>query len=103
VLFHFTEFDQEAGTGTGTGRFQYAKYFTKVYIFNCDIWGSMCCYNVFFSIIKEPEMLAADINKTKYFNFLTRLLSIFTTIIIANGDKKINVKKLVTSLTNSFH
>jgi hypothetical protein len=101
VLLHFTEFDQEAGTGTG--RFQYAKYFTKVYIFNCDIWGSMCCYNVFFSIIKEPEMLAADINKTKYFNFLTRLLSIFTTIIIANGDKKINVKKLVTSLTNSFH
>ena len=31
VLFHFTEFDQQAGTGTGTGRFQYAKYFTKVY------------------------------------------------------------------------
>ena len=98
VLFHFTEFDQQAGTG----KFQYAKYFTKVYIFNCDIWGTMCCYNVFFSIIKEPEMLA-DINKTKYFNFLTRLLSIFTTIIMANGDKKINVNKLVTSLTNSFH
>jgi hypothetical protein len=98
VLFHFTDFDQEAGTG----KFQYAKYFTKVYIFNCDIWGTMCCYNVFFSIIKEPEMLA-DINKTKYFNFLTRLLSIFTTIIMANGDKKINVNKLVTSLTNSFH
>lgn len=100
VLFHFTDFDQEAGTGTG--RFQYAKYFTKVYIFNCDIWGTMCCYNVFFSIIKEPEMLA-DINKTKYFNFLTRLLSIFTTILMANGDKKINVNKLVASLTNSFH
>jgi|688.fasta_scaffold35107_5 serine/threonine protein kinase len=100
VLFHFTEFDQQAGTGTG--KFQYAKYFTKVYIFNCDIWGTMCCYNVFFSIIKEPEMLS-DINKTKYFNFLTRLLSIFTTIIMANGDKKINVNKLVTSLTNSFH
>ena len=98
VLFHFTDFDQEAGTG----KFQYAKYFTKVYIFNCDIWGTMCCYNVFFSIIKEPEMLA-DINKTKYFNFLTRLLSIFTTIIMENGDKKINVNKLVTSLTNSFH
>ena len=98
VLFHFTDFDQEAGTG----KFQYAKYFTKVYIFNCDIWGTMCCYNVFFSIIKEPEMLA-DINKTKYFIFLTRLLSIFTTIIMANGDKKINVNKLVTSLTNSFH
>ena len=98
VLFHFTDFDQEAGTG----KFQYAKYFTEVYIFNCDIWGTMCCYNVFFSIIKEPEMLA-DINKTKYFNFLTRLLSIFTTIIMANGDKKINVNKLVASLTNSFH
>jgi hypothetical protein len=98
VLFHFTDFDQEAGTG----KFQYAKYFTKVYIFNCDIWGTMCCYNVFFSIIKEPEMLAY-INKTKYFNFLTRLLSIFTTIIMANGDKKINVNKLVASLTNSFH
>ena len=100
VLFHFTDFVQESGTGTG--KFQYAKYFTKVYIFNCDIWGTMCCYNVFFSIIKEPEMLAY-INKTKYFNFLTRLLSIFTTIIMANGDKKINVNKLVTSLTNSFH
>ena len=47
VLFHFTDFDQEAGTG----KFQYAKYFTKVYIFNCDIWGTMCCYNVFFSIV----------------------------------------------------
>ena len=83
VLFHFTDFDQQAGTG----RFQYAKYFTQVYIFNCDIWGTMCCYNVFFSIIKEPAIIQY-INPVKYFNFLTRLLSIFTTIIMANVTKK---------------
>jgi serine/threonine protein kinase len=100
VLFHFTEFDQQAGTGTG--RFQYAKYFTQVYIFNCDIWGTMCCYNVFFLIVKEPAMIQ-HINPVKYFNFLTRLLSIFTTEIMVNGDKKVNVTKLVTSLNNSFH
>ena len=100
VLFHFTEFDQQAGTGTG--KFQYAKYFTKVYIFNCDIWGTMCCYNVFFSIVKEPTRIQ-HINPVKYFNFLMRLLSIFTTEIMVNGDKKINVNKLVKSLTNSFH
>jgi serine/threonine protein kinase len=100
VLLHFTDFDQQAGTGTG--KFQYAKYFTQVYIFNCDIWGSMCCYNVFFSIVKEPATIH-HINPVKYFNFLTRLLSIFTTEIMVNGDKKINVNKLVTSLTNSFH
>jgi hypothetical protein len=99
VLLHFTDFDQQAGTGTG--KFQYAKYFTQVYIFNCDIWGSMCCYNVFFSIIKEPAIIQ-DINPVKYLNFLTRLLSIFTTEIMVNGDKKINVNKLVTSLNHSF-
>ena len=98
VLFHFTEFDQQAGTG----KFQYAKYFTEVYIFNCDIWGTMCCYNVFFSIVKEPATIQ-HINPVKYFNFLIRLLSIFTTEIMVNGDKKVNVNKLVTSLTNSFH
>ena len=100
VLFHFTEFYQDLGTGTG--KFQYAKYFTQVYIFNCDIWGTMCCYNVFFSIIKEPATIQ-HINPVKYFNFLTRLLSIFTTEIMVNGDKKVNVTKLVTSLNNSFH
>ena len=99
VLFHFTEFDQDLGTGTG--KFQYAKYFTQVYIFNCDIWGTMCCYNVFFSIIKEPATIQ-HINPVKYFNFLTRLLSIFTTEIMANGDKKINVNKLVTSLKGNY-
>ena len=97
VLFHFTEFDQDLRTG----KFQYAKYFTQVYIFNCDIWGTMCCYNVFFFIVKEPAMVQ-HINPVKYFNFLTRLLSIFTTEIMVNGDKKVNVTKLVTSLTNSF-
>ena len=98
VLFHFTEFDNNSGTG----KFQYAKYFTQVYIFNCDIWGTMCCYNVFFSIIKEPATIQ-HINPVKYFNFLTRLLSIFTTEIMVNGDKKVNVNKLVTSLNHSFH
>ena len=93
VLFHFTDFDQQAGTG----RFQYAKYFTQVYIFNCDIWGTMCCYNVFFSIVKEPATIQ-HINPVNYFNFLTRLLSIFTTEIMVNGHEKINVNKLVTSL-----
>jgi hypothetical protein len=97
VLFHFTEFDQDLGTG----KFQYAKYFTQVYIFNCDIWGTMCCYNVFFSIVKEPTTIQY-INPAKYFNFLTRLLSIFTTEIMANGHEKINVNKLVRSLTHSF-
>ena len=98
VLFHFTEFDNNSGTG----KFQYAKYFTQVYIFNCDIWGTMCCYNVFFSIVKEPATIQ-HINPVKYFNFLTRLLSIFTTEIMVNGDKKVNVNKLVTSLNHSFH
>lgn len=98
VLLHFTEFDNNSGIG----KFQYAKYFTQVYIFNCDIWGSMCCYNVFFSIVKEPARIQ-HINSVKYFNFLIRLLSIFTTEIMVNGHKKINVNKLVTSLTNSFH
>ena len=100
VLLHFTDFDQQAGTGIG--KFQYAKYFTQVYVFNCDIWGSMCCYNVFFSIVKEPARIQ-HINPVKYLNFLIRLLSIFTTEIMVNGDKKVNVKKLVASLTNSFH
>jgi len=100
VLFHFTDFvDQQAGTGTG--KFQYAKYFTQVYIFNCDIWGTMCCYNVFFSIIKEPATIQ-HINPEKYFNFLTRLLSIFTNEIMANGHEKINVAKLVTSLKGNY-
>uniref|UniRef100_A0A6C0I2R8 Protein kinase domain-containing protein n=1 Tax=viral metagenome TaxID=1070528 RepID=A0A6C0I2R8_9ZZZZ len=97
VLFHFTEFDLDLGTG----KFQYAKYFTQVYIFNCDIWGTMCCYNVFFSIVKEPATIQ-HINPVKYLNFLTRLLSIFTNEIMANGHEKINVNKLVTSLKGNY-
>ena len=99
VLLHFTDFDQQAGTGIG--KFQYAKYFTQVYIFNCDIWGTMCCYNVFFSIVKEPATIQ-HINPVKYLNFLTRLLSIFTNEIMVNGHEKINVNKLVTSLKGNY-
>jgi hypothetical protein len=100
VLIHFTDFD--TASGDGIPKFQYAKYFTEVYIFNCDIWGVMCCYNIFFSVVKESRIIQ-HVNTTKYFNFLARLLSIFTNQIMVNGHEKINVKKLTKSITNSFH
>jgi len=105
VLYHFTEFYDDAATATyvdggGTiGRFQYVKYFTQVYIFNCDIWGTMCCYNVFFSIQSEPDVIK-NIHLLKYNDFLRRLLSIFTGQIMVNGHERINVRTLVKSFND---
>ena len=99
VLFHFTEMDER----DGVARFQYVKYFTKVYIFNCDTWGTMFCYSIFFSFQNEykyDEHL--DIERSKYSSFLRSILSIYMNQIMINGHEKINISKLVKSIMNTI-
>jgi serine/threonine protein kinase len=95
VLFHFTEFDER----DGVARFQYVAYFTKVYIFNCDIWGTAFCYSIFFSFQDEDkydEYIRVD--PDAYSHFLRSILSMYMNQIMINGHKKINISKLTKAI-----
>ena len=97
VLLHFTEFDER----DGIARFQYVAYFTKVYIFNCDIWGTAFCYSVFFSFsdqYKYDEYIGVD--PDAYSHFLRSVLSMYMNQIMISGHEKINIYKLVKSIQN---
>jgi hypothetical protein len=98
ILLHFTEFDER----DGNIRFQYVSYFTKVYIFNCDIWGTIFCYSVFFSFLDDYKYHEhIDIEPDAYSNFLHSILSMYMSQLMINGHEKINVSKLVKSIQNS--
>jgi tRNA A-37 threonylcarbamoyl transferase component Bud32 len=97
VLVHFTEFDER----DRIVRFNYVAYFTKVYIFNCDLWGLLFCYNVFFSFqdkYKYEEYI--EIEPSVYSSFLYSLLSMYMGEVMINGHKKINVYKIIKLLKN---
>lgn len=97
VLVHFTEFDER----DGIVRFNYVAYFTKVYIFNCDLWGLLFCYSVFFSFqdkYKYEEYI--EIEPSVYSSFLHSLLSMYMGQVMINGHKKINVYKIIKLLKN---
>jgi hypothetical protein len=97
VLVHFTEFDER----DSIVRFNYVAYFTKVYIFNCDLWGLLFCYNVFFSFqdkYKYEEYI--EIEPSVYSSFLYSLLSMYMGEVMINGHKKINVYKIIKLLKN---
>ncbi len=103
ILLHFTEFDER----DGIIRFQYVSYFTKVYIFNCDIWGVAFCYSVFFSFqdalqdkYKFKEHIA--VKPSTYSHFLRSILSMYINHVMINGHEKINVSKLIKSMINSM-
>ena len=99
ILIHFTEFDER----DGFVRFQYIKYFTDVYIYNCDLWGTVFCYSVFFSFTDEYKYdKYIDIPPLIYTSFLRCVLSIFMKQIMINGHKKIKVSKLTKSIMNSI-
>jgi len=96
ILIEFTEVDQR----DGVARFQYVKYFTKVYIFNCDIWGIMFCYSIFFSFKDKYKYdKHIGIESIKYSTFLRNLLSIYMNQIMIDGHEKINVSDLIKSIT----
>lgn len=98
ALFHFTEMDER----DGVARFQYVKYFTNVYIFNCDVWGIMICYSIFFSFKDESKYdKHINIEQSKYLSFLRSVLSIYMNQIMINGHEKINISKLVKSILNT--
>ena len=95
ILIHFTEFDER----DRIVRFNYVEYFTKIYIFNCDLWGLLFCYSVFFSFqstYKYEEYV--DIELSLYSSFLNSLLSMYMNYIMINGHKKINTHKITTLL-----
>ena len=97
ILLHFTEFDER----DQILRFQYVAYFTKVYIFNCDIWGTIFCYSVLFSfqdINKYHTYI--DIDSSSYLSFLRNMLSIYMNQIMTHGHEKINVNKLIKSISS---
>ena len=104
ILLHFTEFDER----DGVIRFQYVSYFTKVYIFNCDIWGTAFCYSVFFlfqdadqSKYKFEEHIAIE-PPSIYSHFLRSILSMYMNHIMINGHEKINVSNLIKSIIHSM-
>jgi hypothetical protein len=100
ILLHFTELDER----DGVIRFQYVSYFTKVYIFNCDIWGTTFCYSVFFLFIQNKYMFEERIaiEPSAYSHFLQSILSMYMNQIMINGHEKINVSKLINSIMDSM-
>ena len=103
ILIHFTEFDKR----DGVIRFQYASYFTKVYIFNCDIWGTIFCYSIFFSFQNTHQDKGKysynkyiDIPLSIYSSFLDSILSMYMKQVMINGHEKINTYKLTNSITH---
>ena len=99
VLIWFTEIDER----DGVARFQYVKYFTKVYIFNCDVWGTMFCYSIFFSFQDEYRYKEhIEIESSKYASFLRSVLSIYMNQIMIDGHKRINISKLIKSIVNTI-
>jgi len=103
ILIHFTEFDKR----DGMIRFQYASYFTKVYIFNCDIWGTIFCYSIFFSFQNTHQDKGKysynkyiDIPLSIYSSFLDSILSMYMKQVMINGHEKINTYKLTNSITH---
>ncbi len=97
VLVHFTEFDER----DRIVRFNYVSYFTKVYIFNCDLWGLLFCYSVFFLFQNKynfEERIA--IEPSAYSHFLHSILSMYMGEVMINGHKKINVYKIIKLLKN---
>jgi tRNA A-37 threonylcarbamoyl transferase component Bud32 len=95
VLIHFTEFDER----DGVVRFNYIKYFTNVYIFNCDIWGILFCYSIFFSFQDNHSYNKyIDIPEIVYSSFLSSILSIYMKQVMINGHEKIKVSKLLKSI-----
>lgn len=97
VLLHFTEFDER----DGVVRFQYVAYFTTTYIFNCDIWGTVFCYSVFFYFQDAYKYDAyIGIPLSVYSHFLRSILSMYMKQVMINGHEKINVSKLAKLVTS---
>ena len=70
------------------------RYFNEVYMYNIDIWGLM---SIYYELIDyNVEMYRLEINK---YNKLMRLLmNILIKNIFTNGDKRIDVNKLVKEI-----
>jgi serine/threonine protein kinase len=97
VLLHFTEFDER----DGVVRFQYVAYFTTTYIFNCDIWGTIFCYSVFFYFQDAYKYDAyVGIPPSAFSHFLRSILSMYMKQVMINGHEKINVSKLAKLVTS---
>lgn len=99
ILLHYTKFDER----DKVVRFQYVTYFRKVYIFNCDIWGTMFCYSVFFNFQDTHESKNKydkyiDIDTSTYSHFLHSILSMYMNEVMVNGHEKINIPKLSRSI-----
>ena len=86
ILYHFTNKE--------TKKFLLQEYFSKVYIYNCDIWGLM---SIFCIIITIPYT-SFHIPENIYYKYINSLIDILVNQIFVNGHEKINISKLINSI-----
>lgn len=75
-------------------KFMLHDYFSKVYRFNTDVWGTM---SVFYSIFMMPRdhFIMSD---AVYQAMLREYRNIFSTMVFVNGSRRMNVRNLVQRL-----
>ncbi len=88
ILYEFTDKENK--------KLMLKEYFTKVYMYNCDIWGIMSIYCILIFMPRESY----NVTDKTYINLINSMFSIFTEYIFVNGNEKINISKLLKSIKN---
>ena len=81
---------------TINSRLETGKYFHEVYSMNVDIWGIM---SIYFELIHH-EHGKYYMTNNEYKIFINKIMNILIDNIFKNGDKKIDIQKLVDDINN---
>lgn len=85
ILRHFTD---------DRGEFRLHDYFSNVYRYNTDVWGTLSVfYNVF--MLPRSHFILPD---AVYHDMLRRYRALFTTSVFVNGHLRMNVPHIVDQL-----
>uniref|UniRef100_A0A6C0EXN4 Protein kinase domain-containing protein n=1 Tax=viral metagenome TaxID=1070528 RepID=A0A6C0EXN4_9ZZZZ len=83
-------------TYTINSRLELGKYFHEVYSMNIDIWGIM---SIYFELIHH-EHGKYYMTNNEYKIFINKIMNILIDNIFKNGDKKIDIPKLVDDIND---
>jgi hypothetical protein len=81
---------------TINSKLELGKYFHEVYSMNIDIWGIM---SIYFELIHH-EHGKYYMTNNEYKMFIGKIMNILIDNIFKNGDKKIDIPKLVDDINN---
>jgi len=86
ILHHFTDHVNRS--------FRLNEYFSTVYRFNTDVWGLMSTFYDMFTLPRKQFIMPDAV----YAEMLHRYRTLFSTVIFANGHKRIDVSHILKEL-----